>query len=87
MKSVLEEIYYGNEGLVEKVNVSEDYDKINDEFGKVYEQLLEEVNNKQKEMLDELYFLMGGLESETRVTYFKEGFKFCMRLIFEGLGN
>lgn len=45
------------------------------------------LNDEQKKLLDELYLLMGGLESETALTHFKYGFKFCMRLVFEGIGN
>lgn len=53
----------------------------------MYEQLLESLNEKQKKMLDELFVLSGGMESEAGISHFKEGFKFCMRLIFEGIGN
>lgn len=87
MKSVLEELYYASEGLVERIGVSREYRKINEEYEKVYEGLLESLNEEQKKLLDELFYLTGGLESEAGVTHFKEGFKFCMRLIFEGLGN
>lgn len=87
MESVLEELYYASEGLVERIGVSEEYKKINNEFCDMFDSLLESLNDKQKEMLHKLYELSGGLESEIARSRFKEGFKFCMRLIFEGLGN
>ena len=87
MKSTLEELYYASEGLADKIGKSKEFNKIHYKYGKVYEQLFEELNDEQKNMLDELYFLMGGLEAETGLTHFKEGFKFCMRLVFEGIGK
>lgn len=87
MKSALEELFYASEGFVEKIKRSREYDRVNDKYEEVYEQLLEELNDKQKKLFDELYYLTGGLESETALTHFKEGFKFCMRLIFEGISK
>ena len=87
MKSQLEELYYASEGLVERISVSREYKKVNEEFEKVYEGLLESLNEEQKKLLDELYYLSGGLESEAGITHFKEGFKFCMHLIFEGISK
>lgn len=87
MKSVLEELYYAGGGLIEKVSVSEEYKDLNCEYEKLYEKLREGLNDEQKKMLGELYGLTGGLEAETGITHFKDGFKFCMRLIFEGISN
>lgn len=87
MNSQLEELYYASEGLVEKIKRNEEYDKVNYKYDEVYEQLLKSLNDEQKKLLDELYFLTGGLESETGITHFKEGFKFCMRLVFEGISK
>ena len=85
MESVLEELYYESEGY-DKIKKSKEYDKVNDKYGEVYEQLFESLNDEQKKLFDELYFLTGGLESETAKTHFKAGFRFCMRLIFDGVG-
>lgn len=87
MKSTLEELYYASEGLIEKIIPSKEYNKIYYKYDKVYEQLLESLNDKQKAMLDRLFFLSGGMEAEAALTHFKAGFKFCMRLIFEGIGK
>ena len=87
MKSVLEELYFAGEGLCEKIKAGEEYDRINSEYSKLFDQLLEGITDEQKKMLDELYLLSGGMESEARLTFFKEGFKFCMRLVFEGIGK
>lgn len=87
MRSVLEELYYSSEGLLEKIGTSEEYNKINDEFCEVFEKLLETLNDDQKEMLNNLCNLSGGLESEMAITHFKTGFKLCMRLVFEGINK
>ena len=87
MKSVLEEIYFNNEGLYEKVDEGEEYDRLNRDYYKVHDKLLEGLNDEQKKMLDELFLLSGGMESEARLALFKEGFRFCMRLIFEGISK
>ena len=87
MKSVLEEIYFANEGLCEKIKAGEEYDRIDREYSKVYDRLLEGLDDDQKKMLDELYLLSGGMESEAQLTFFKEGFKLCMRLVIEGVGK
>ena len=87
MKSTLEELYYDSEELVERIGTSEEYNKINDEFCEVFEKLLETLNDEQKEMLNNLCNLSGGLESAMAVTRFKAGFKLCMRLIFDGISK
>lgn len=87
VKSILEELYYAGEGLVGKMGVSEEYNKIFSEYDKLYEQLLEGLNEEQKKMLDELSMLSGGMEGETGVTRFKAGFKLCMRLVLEGISK
>lgn len=87
MRTQLEELYYNGEGLVEKIGISEEYNKIYCKYDKLYEQLFEGLNDEQKKLLNELSLLSGSMESETGVTHFKEGFKFCMRLVFEGMGK
>ena len=87
MKTVLEELYYGNEGLCEKVPQSEEYKKVHDEYDALFGKLLKTLNKEQQKMLDDLFGLTGGLEYETGVSYFKSGFKFCMQLVMEGMGK
>ena len=87
MKSILEELYYASGGMFEKIGQSEEYKKIYNEYDKLYNQLFEELNCGQKTMLDELTMLSGGMEAETGFFLFKEGFKFCMRLVFEFIGK
>ena len=87
MKSVLEELYYAGDILCERIGTSKEYKKILDEYFVVSDKLLELLNDEQKKMLNNLYDLSGGLESEAGITHFKEGFKFCMRLIFEGISK
>ena len=87
MKSTLEELYYDNKALVEKIKDSEKYKEIKEKYGKVFEKSLDELSEEQKDMLYKLYDLMGDLELEKSLTYFIAGFKFCMRLVIEGLEN
>jgi len=87
MKTKLEEIYYDNECLAEKIPESEEFKKIHYECDELFGKLNESLNEEQQAMLDKLYYLMGGLESETGITNFKEGFKLGVKLIVEGLGK
>lgn len=87
MKSILEEIYYDNEGIDEKIPRSEEYKNVYKEYDKLFSKLLETLNKEQQKMLDDLFVLTGGLENETGLIYFKAGFKFCMQLVFEGVCN
>lgn len=87
MKSALEEIYYDGDGLNGNIIESEEYKDSYYNFDKIYGQLIKELNDGQKNMLIELANLAGNMESEIGITHFKEGFKFCMRLIFEGISK
>lgn len=87
MKSILEDLYYDNPRLAKKINRGRDYTKLDYEYGKVFEQLLEELNKEQKKMLNELNELSSGLEAESGLAHFKEGFKLCMRLMLESMSN
>lgn len=83
MESVLEELYYNNPKLAEKISGGEEYKKIHTEFCNLFEKLLESLNDEQKEMLNNTYELSCGLEAESGLAHFKEGFKLCMRLMVE----
>lgn len=87
MKSILEELYFSNDGMFERICSGRDYRKLQNEYCKVFERLIEELNKEQEKMLNELYELSSGMEAEAALAYFKEGFKLCMRLIFEGISK
>lgn len=87
MKSILEELYYSSEGLMEKINSGRNYKKLHNECGNAFELLQEELKGEQKKRLLKLYELLSDLEAESALAYFKEGFKLCARLILESLGD
>lgn len=87
MKSILEELYFSNDGMCERVNNGREYRKIQNEYCTIFEKLIEELNKEQKKMLNELFELSSGMEAESALAYFKEGFKLCARLILESLGD
>ena len=81
MKSVIEDIYYGN--IAESIKTSEEYGKICDECDKLYKELQTYLNDKQKEVLFNYMIKTGGLEGETACTHFKEGFKLGLLVAVE----
>lgn len=85
MKSVLEDLYFNSKNLTEKVKATDEYKKAQFDLNKLFENLLEVINDEQKEILEDLYSSVGNLEEKTGITYFKEGFKFCLKLFIEGL--
>lgn len=85
MKSIIEDIYYGKRGFVETIKASKEYWKVHEEFGKIYEKLESQLTDEQKNILNELYLAMGGLESEQCITNFKEGVKIGLLIAIEAL--
>lgn len=83
MKSIIEEIYYGNCENHETIKPSEEYWNIHKEYGKIYEKLEEGLNEEQKQLLSDLYVEGGGLEGEMACTHFKEGFKMGLLIAVE----
>ncbi len=85
MKSVIEEIYYGNCKNYETIELSEEYWKVNKKYGELYEKLEEGLNEEQKKLLNDLYVQSAGLEGEAACTHFKEGFKMGLLIAIEAL--
>ena len=83
MKSIIEDIYYGKRGFVETIKPSEEYWKVHEEFGKIYDKLESQLTDEQKKTLDELYLSIGGLGAEQGLTNFKEGFKLGLLVAIE----
>ena len=83
MKSVLRDIYHGDQKNIENFKESEEYKEVQRKYGELYEKLEEGLNEEQKKILDDLYLLSGGLESEASCTWFKEGFKMGMLIAVE----
>lgn len=87
MKSVLEELYFADDGMCERVGNGKEYRNLNNKFCTVFDRLVEKLNKEQEKMLNELIELTSGLEAESALAYFKEGFKLCVQLMLESLGD
>lgn len=87
MKSIIEEIYFGKRGFAKTIKANENYWKVHDQVGVLYEKLLKELSDEQKSMLDEFYSVIGGLESEQSLEHFKEGFKLGLLLATEAFAG
>ena len=83
MKSIIEEIYLGKRGNHNCIKPSEEYRKIHVELNKHYEDLKNQLSEKQKAMLDELDCKMAELSAEHSITNFIEGFKLGMLIAIE----
>ena len=83
MKSLIEDIYFGRRRNEDTVCEGEKYRKVREIAGKQYKKLKTQLTDKQKMQLDELYSIMGELESEHGISRFKEGFKFGLLVAIE----
>lgn len=85
MKSVLRDIYHGNQANVQNFKESKEYWEASSEYNELYEKLEQGLNDEQKKILDDLFVMTGGLESEASCTWFKEGFKMGLLIAIEVL--
>lgn len=83
MKSVLRDIYHGEQKNIENFEESNEYWEVHKKYDELYEKLLQGLNEEQKKILDDLYVLSGGLESEASCTWFREGFKMGLLIAVE----
>lgn len=83
MKSVIEEIYYGN--IEEKYKTSEEYGKICGECDKLYKEIEKHLNEEQREILWNFSLKNASLEGEAACAHFKEGFKMGLLVAIEAL--
>ena len=85
MKSVLRDIYHGEQRNIENFEESKEYWEVHKQYDELYEKLLQGLNEEQKKILDDLFVMSGGLESEASCTWFKEGFKMGLLIALEVL--
>lgn len=85
MKSIIEEIYLGKCGIQSSVKTSEEYNEIIKKVINHYEDLENQLSEKQRAMLEELNCEMGELSAEHSMTNFKAGFKLGILIAFEAL--
>lgn len=85
MKSVLEEIYYGERGNCENLELSEGYKAANSKYGELMEMLEKNLDEEQRLKLKEIFYASAEAENEAALTHFKEGFKLGMQIALEVL--
>lgn len=83
MKSIIEDIYMGRRGDSQTIQPSEEYWKVHEEVSKQYDKIANQLTAEQKNALDELCLITGGLESEHGISCFKEGFKIGLLVAIE----
>lgn len=83
MKSAIEEIFTEDFAILQKIELSEKYWKLNDEVEKIVKAISQNLNEEEQRRLNELFEAMGAAEAEQNFTHFKEGFKLGMRLATE----
>lgn len=85
MKSILEEIYYGNRGSSENLEFGEAYHKALSEGCEIYEKLEKSLNKRQKKLLVKLFWSDSEQEAEAVKAVYIEGFKIGFRIAVECL--
>lgn len=75
MTSIIEQIYYGNRGQGENIEMSKKYRVAAGKMADLCDNLKATLTDSQKEEFDKFCELDMEMESEAARTYFKEGFK------------
>ena len=84
MKSVLEELYYGNiRPFANRREVSEEKQKVLQKMGDYRNQLLDRLTGEQKQLLEEYESCASEITSKTECEIFIDGFQLGMRLALE----
>jgi len=83
--SIIEEICFHSESLIEQVTMSEEYKKRSKEAYKFYTQLNEALNDEQKKLFDDFIDSEMGVCAEGESLFFKEGLKAGLLLAMECL--
>ncbi len=82
-KSIIEEICFQNESLIEQVVLSEEYKNLSHNAHKFYIQLNEVLNDEQKKIFNNFIDSEMGVCAEGESLYFKEGLKAGLLLALE----
>ena len=84
MKSVLEELYYGNiRPFANRREASEEKQKVLQKMEDYRNQILERMTPEQKHLLEEYENRASEITSQTECEIFIDGFRFGVRLAFE----
>lgn len=88
MEDLIKKIYYGNLYPCEKCGINNrSIKKLAQEIAKKREAIINQLNDKQREELEEYDNLLACLSSEYHEAHFVEGFKIGARLIIELFSN
>lgn len=85
MKSIIEEIFYGNRGNIESINFGEDYQNAHTKECELFEKMENVLNEKQKKMLNKIFWARCGTEAEAVKAAYTEGFKLGLSIAAECL--
>ena len=84
MKSVLEELYYGNiRPFADRREVSEEKQKMLQKMEDYRNQLLDSMTPEQKHLLEEYESCASEITSQTECEIFIDGFRLGMRFVLE----
>ena len=83
MQSVIKEIYLDNCSYSEKIKLSDEYWKMQEEYDEIFEKLLKGAIREQQDLLNALFETDGGLECLSGEINLAEGFKPGVRLVAE----
>ncbi len=84
-KSIIEEICFHNESLIEQVVMSEEYKNLSADAHKYYNQLNKVLTGEQKKIFDEFANSEFGVCAVGEKMFFKEGLKAGLLLAMECL--
>ena len=76
MKSIIKDIFYGNNTCFESMKMPESYFKKYDIFYNLLEEFKTTLNKEQNEMLNKILDANSDVDLESSEIYYKEGFKF-----------
>lgn len=85
MKSVIEEIFYGNRGNIESLKFGEDYNEAHTKECELFKKMENGLNDKQKKMLNKIFWARCETEAEAVKTAYTEGFKLGLSIAAECL--
>ena len=87
MQSILEEIYYGNRGNAESIDLGKAYRKAQSKGCDLFEKMEKGLSEKKKKLLTKLFWSGAEQEAEAIKSAYKEGFKIGLLLAFECLAD
>ena len=75
MHSIIEEIFYGNRGQTENLDLGEEYKRLGKESKIIYDKFYPTLTPEQKKLFDDMLWVDAGKEAECVRANYVEGFK------------